>query len=979
MSILRLISPFIRSQGGHAFFEAFAGQLLRRVLAMRDGGWDTFAKRNRLAVHELRRKIGSMNPTQEQFSVHHLASKGQSPVGALKNASFVASRHSAALAGAFLLFTLVLDPIASRAESFSPVASPRAIYNFNPDWRFVRADVAGAEKQDFDNSGANWTSVSLPHTWNNVDSYDEFIRHSGGERSLYMGVGWYRKHFKLPAKATGNKVFLEFKGLKQAGWFYVNGKDVGLYENGVTPLGLDVTDEVKFGGEDNVIAVRVDNSNNYKEEATGVGFEWMGKDFNPNYGGLNHDARLIVTGKLYQTPPLYENLKTSGIYIYPSQFDIAGLTCDVTVESQVKNETGDQRAATLSTVIVDADGQVAARFDGDTIDMVADETDVFKATGKLAGAHFWSVDDPYLYDVYTILKVDGKAVDVCRTRTGFRKTEFKGGAGTGGVYINDKFVWLTGYAQRSSDDWAGLGQAYPDWMHDFNAALIRASNGNYVRWMHIAPQAVDVRACNKYGIVIVCPAGDKERDVQGRQWDQRVEVMRDTIIFYRNDPCILFWEAGNTAIIPDHMKQMVALRKELDPNGGRVMGARGNSNNQLNTELTPIAEYYGVMIGQDRRTDQLEGPTAMFRAYSAERRDRAPLIETEDFRDEGARRFWDNYSPPHFGFKPGPQDTYHWNSETFALAQAARYWSYWINRISNLDPTHSRWSGYASIYWSDSNADGRQESSEVARASGKVDSVRLPKQIYYVERVMQSEKPDIHIIGHWTYPTGTKKTIYVVANHVDSVELFLNGKSLGTQKEAASFTDDFNEERPRELGPMGFVYAFADVAFAPGTLKAVGVSGGKTVCETQLETAGEPKAIRLTVHTGPGGLQANGSDVALVDFEVVDAQGRRCPTDEGRVDFTIEGPGIWRGGYNSGIPGSVNNLYLNTECGINRVSIRSTLEPGTITFTARREGLTSATVTIPSLAVEIQNGLSQAMPTEVRITFDQSMAPTAGN
>ena len=59
------------------------------------------------------------------------------------------------------------------------------------------------------------------------------------------------------------------------------------YENGVTPLGLDLTGFVQFGEADNIIAVKVDNSNNYKEEATGADFEWMGRAFNPNYGGLN--------------------------------------------------------------------------------------------------------------------------------------------------------------------------------------------------------------------------------------------------------------------------------------------------------------------------------------------------------------------------------------------------------------------------------------------------------------------------------------------------------------------------------------------------------------------------------------------------------------------------------------------------------------------------------------------------------------------
>ncbi len=124
----------------------------------------------------------------------------------------------------------------------------------------------------------------------------------------------------------------------------------------------------------------------------------------------------------------------------------------------------------------------------------------------------------------------------------------------------------------------------------------------------------------------------------------------------------------------------------------------------------------------------------------------------------------------------------------------------------------------------------------------------------------------------------------------------------------------------------GFIYAFPDVPFIPGTIRAVATKAGKVVAQQEIQTAGEPKAIRLTPHTGPQGLQADGSDVALIDFEVVDAQGRRCPTDEARVDFSVTGPVVWRGGFNAAKLNSTNNLYLDTECGISRVAIRSTLE-----------------------------------------------------
>jgi beta-galactosidase len=399
--------------------------------------------------------------------------------------------------------------------------------------------------------------------------------------------------------------------------------------------------------------------------------------------------------------------------------------------------------------------------------------------------------------------VDGKTVDVNKVVTGFRKTAFKGGAGTGGVYLNDKFVYLKGYAQRSSNEWAGLGGGYPDWMHDFTAQMLRDSHGNYMRWMHIAPQRVDADSFDRFGIIQICPGGDKERDAVGRQWEQRLEVMRDTMIYFRNSPSILFWEAGNTVVTVEHMQQMVALRKQWDPDGGRVIGARGNDNVAANTATTPIAEFYGIMIGQDPRTDSSPAPPTCSAdtvpsAATARRSLKPRTFEMKARAASGTifrRRISVSRRDPTTPGNTPPR------ASPWPRSNAIR--AYWDNRISNPDPAHSKWSGYASIYFSDSDADGRQDSSEVCRVSGKVDAVRLPKEIYFAHRVMQNEQPDIHILGHWSYPTSpakkTVKTIYVIAN-TQSVELFVNGKSHGVNSQPAN----------------GYAFAFPDVEFAPG-------------------------------------------------------------------------------------------------------------------------------------------------------------------
>jgi beta-galactosidase len=164
------------------------------------------------------------------------------------------------------------------------------------------------------------------------------------------------------------------------------------------------------------------------------------------------------------------------------------------------------------------------------------------------------------------------------------------------------------------------------------------------------------------------------------------------------------------------------------------------------------------------------------------------------------------------------------------------------------------------------------------------------------------------------------------------VELLINGKSAGVNSTPEN----------------GYIYAFPNVEFASGSLKAIARNDGKPVLQEEIASAGAPAQIKLTPITGPGGLRADGADVALIDVEVLDAKGERVPTDDARIDFKFEGPGIWRGGYNSGKTDSTNNLYLNTELGINRVAVRSTPTAGTITVTATREGLKPAQVKIAS-------------------------------
>jgi beta-galactosidase len=241
-------------------------------------------------------------------------------------------------------------------------------------------------------------------------------------------------------------------------------------------------------------------------------------------------------------------------------------------------------------------------------------------------------------------------------------------------------------------------------------------------------------------------------------------------------------------------------------------------------------------------------------------------------------------------------------------------------------------------------------SSEVCRASGEIDAVRLPKEAYWVCRTMFRDDPLVHIIGHWNYPAETRKTIYVASN-CDQVELLVGGVSLG-------------RAGPTELDgkSLHYLFTFPGVTYAPGRIKAIGYRNGQAVAEQVKNTAGEPVALKMTTITGPSGLLADGADYMFIDVEAVDENGQRCPTFERRVDFDVQGPGIWRGGYNSGKIDSINHPYLNLECGINRVAVRAGRTAGRITVTARCEGLTSGRADIVSRPIEVEHGFATALP-----------------
>ena len=617
----------------------------------------------------------------------------------------------------------------------------------------------------------------------------------------------------------------------------------------------------------------------------------------------------------------------------------------------MRNEDTRERSFFLAVVLKNMDGNKVAAFNSnERITLKPGATTIAKAEKEVQGLHLWSWGYGYLYTVETFLLDDltisqsdnhetaQSSNDMVITRTGFRKTRF----GEGKIWLNDRCMMVHGYAQRTSNEWPGVGLSVPAWLSDYSNGLMVESGGNLVRWMHVTPWKQDIESCDRVGLPQAMPAGDAEKDVDGPRWQQRTALMRDAIIYNRNNPSILFYESGNESISREHMLEMKAIRDRYDPHGGRAIGSR---------EMLDIdeAEYGGEMLYINKSKKH-------------------PMWAMEYCRDEGLRKYWDEWSYPYHKegdgplYRGKPALEYNHNMNQFAIEMVRRWYDYWRERPG----TGTRVSaGGVKIVFSDTNTHHRGESNY--RTSGVTDAMRIPKDAFFAHQVMwngwgEPEKPQTYIVGHWNYQQGTTKPVNVVSTG-DEVELFLNGRSLG-----------------KGMQDYRYLFTFDNVVFQPGTLEAVASDGSRY----QLETTGEPYQLRLTSIQNPEGTKADGADMVLFQVEVLDSEGRRCPLDDRMIHFELWGEGKWIGGIatrnnqafqqpdenraegllDAAATKNISDNYvgamnLPVECGINRILVRTTTNAGLIRLSAYADGVKPAYMEVESHRVEKEKYLPQ--------------------
>jgi beta-galactosidase len=367
--------------------------------------------------------------------------------------------------------------------------------SFNPGWKFIKTDPAGASARDFNDS--EWTNVSAPHTFNDTDAFGEWspLGHIG-QTNQWTGRTWYRKSFNLPEGYQGRRVYLEFEAVRQVAEVYLNGQPLGTNRTGFIPFGFDLTPHLRFGDFTNVLAVMADNrftGETLLARIAATELPWNSPHWHPAHGGIYRNVYLHITDPLHITLPLYSSLKTAGSYVYAT--NISDESATVHCEVPVQNGRSQTEAVTARVEFLDREGKAVLRLE-EAKTVAAGALETFRFSGKVAAPQLWEPSYPYLYKAICTLATRNKDVDSCAVPFGIRQVRWDVKTG---FYINGHHIKLRGWGQRPTSEWPGLGAAQPDWMHYYTLAQMKEAGGNFIRWGHCAGAPVALRLTSLLG------------------------------------------------------------------------------------------------------------------------------------------------------------------------------------------------------------------------------------------------------------------------------------------------------------------------------------------------------------------------------------------------------------------------------------------------------------------------------------------------
>jgi beta-galactosidase len=779
----------------------------------------------------------------------------------------------------------------------SEVAVPHhetGTFDLDRDWRFALVDATGvadptgayANAADPSYDDSTWRRVTVPHDWSIELNPVAGPATNSGTGFYQGGLGWYRKTFTLPASMTGKRLAVEFDGVYMDSEVYLNGALLGAHHYGYTGFSLDLTGAHIDGRTPNVLAVKVRNEVPSSRWYSG--------------SGIYRNVRLVVTDQI-RVQRLGMSVTTPGLSSTVREgYGVARVA--TTLDAVPAALRG--RTVRVTSILRDAAGREVGRATGSAT--VGGTPVTASLDVRVARPHLWDVTDPYRYSVATELAVHGEVVDRYLSRAGFRWTAFDAAAG---FSLNGHRIKLHGVDLHH--DSGALGSAVNRDALLRQMTLMKRMGVNALRTSHNPPAPELVQVCEQLGIVIMVEAfdvwnrgkvaNDYARFFAADSDADIAEMVRES----RNSPAVVMWSIGNE--IPNlRSPEAVPIARRLidevraqDATRPVVMGE--DKYRTLPAPGSPLEQILLLLDGMGLNYNSANSLDALHAAYPHQF-----FFESESSSETSSRGDYDQPEQPNTGenHTPGGRGASSYDNNLASWTMTGEY---------SLKKDRDRPWFLGQFLWSGMDYIGEPTPFNVFPVKtsffGAMDTAGFAKDQYYLFQSQWSTTPMVHLVPmDWTgHRSGEPVTVWAYAN-VDTVELFLNGRSLGTRRFDHKVTADgraylettepTGDDRGVTSGPYPGSYTGSDgtaghlhlswsVPYQPGRLVAIARRGGVEVARDEVDSAGAPAAVRLTADRSQ--VVADGRSLVYLTAEVVDDHGALVPDADNLLTFSVRG------------------------------------------------------------------------------------------
>ena len=779
----------------------------------------------------------------------------------------------------------------------------RHIENFTRDWKFMLGDVIGGQDVRLDDS--QWRTLSLPHDWSIEGTFSKDNPATTGGGALPGGIGWYRKSFTLPLSDKDRLAFIDFDGVYRNSEVWINGHYLGMRPYGYSSFRYELTPFLKYGDENNIIAVKVDNSKQPNSR-------WY------SGSGIYRNVWLVTTEKIF--------VDHWGSYVATPV--VSEKQARVVVRTSIHNALAKDQPFTLKTSLIGPDGKEVVSASTYQMSQKSSVKE-FEQRFTVENPELWSVEHPALYKIISKIICNEMECDSYETTAGIRSFVFDS---IKGFLLNGKHVKINGVCNHH--DLGFLGAAINRRALERQLELMKGMGVNGIRTSHNPPAPELLDLCDRMGFIVMDEAFDmwkkgKTEFDYSKNWDEwHVRDLQDMVLRDRNHPSVFIWSIGNEITEQyDHKdssggiiaRELCSIVRALDKT--RPITSNCNDPDPENTilkngSLDMIGYSYHLPDYADVRKNYPAKPFIGSETVSS-----LATRGSYDMPSDTIRRWPKRWDAP---FNEGNADltcssydncSAPWGStqeETWKLVKKLDFVSgqYIWTGIDYLgEPTPYPWPARSSYF-------------------GIVDLAGFPKDSYYMYKSEWTARPMLHVFPHWNWSPGQAIDVWAYTN-CDEVELFLNGVSQGIQKKDG-------EKLHLEW----------HMTYAPGTLKAIARIGGKDTLSQEIKTAGAP--ARIVLEADRTAIAADGNDLSFVTVKVLDAQGTLVPLADNLIHFSVSGEGTIAG-VDNGLQTSLDSFQAHERKafhGLCLAVIRSGDKAGQITLNATSENLEGSSIVI---------------------------------